>query len=512
MKRLTFGVKPSPFLATKVLHHLAESNKDTHPLASHSILTSFYVDDFLSGASTLQEADEIRQELCRLLKSAGMILRKWRSNDLSFLETIPEDLRELADLHLPSPLSASKTLGIHWDVSKDNFHVSVPFVNDDLPVTKREIASISAKVFDIMGFYSPATVPSKILLQELWKLKLSWDDPVPDKISKKWKQWISTLSALSSHPIPRRLVPSDVPISNQSLHGFFDASTSAYGAVVYLRTTHEDGTVSITLVTSKSRVAPLKPVTIPRLELVAAHLLSKLLRSVSHDLSIPLSQIYAWSDSRIVLCWLHKNPATLKTFVSHRVASIQQIIPADHWRHVPTQDNPADLASRGVDSCNLISSSLWWKGPPWLLLPQSSWPQIPATSSEEVPDIRATIVATVQIIEPDPDFALWRTRYSSFDKLTGVVSWIRRFLHNVRNKSHILSSVLTSEELQAAKRCLLRVAQRMTHAEVFESIRCGRSLPVHHYSQSLTFHWVLISSSESVVEFEILTFPSLRAL
>ncbi len=177
MKRLTFGVKPSPFLATKVLHHLAEFNKDTHPLASHSILTSFYVDDFLLGASTLQEADKIRQELCRLLKSARMILRKWQSNDLSFLETIPEDLRELADLHLPSPLSASKTLGIHWDVSKDNFYVSVPFVNDDLPVTKREIASISAKVFDIMGFYSPATVPSKILLQELWKLNLSWDDP-----------------------------------------------------------------------------------------------------------------------------------------------------------------------------------------------------------------------------------------------------------------------------------------------------------------------------------------------
>ncbi len=152
---------------------------------------------------------------------------------------------------------------------------------------------------------------------------------------------------------------------------------------------HEDGTVSITLVTSKSRV------TIPRLEPVAAHLLSKLLWSVSRDLSIPLSQIYAWSDTRIVLCWLHKNPATLKTFVSHRVASIQQIIPADHWRHVPTQDNPADLASRGVDSCNLISSSLWWKGPPWLHLPQPSWPQIPATSSEEVPDIQATIVATV---------------------------------------------------------------------------------------------------------------------
>ena len=164
MKRLTFGVKSSPFLATKVLRHLAESHKDSHPLASHSILNSFYVDDFLAGASTLQEADAIRQELCHLLKSAGMTLRKWRSNDPSFLTTIPEELRELADLHLPSPLSASKALGIHWDVDKDNFYISVPSVNDNLSVTKRVIASVSAKVFDILGFFSPATVPSKILL------------------------------------------------------------------------------------------------------------------------------------------------------------------------------------------------------------------------------------------------------------------------------------------------------------------------------------------------------------
>ena len=103
MKRLTFVVKSSQFLATKVLRHLAESHKDSHPLASRSILHSCYVDDILAGASTLQEADAIRQELCRLLKSAGMTLRKWRSNDPSFLMTIPEELRELADFHLPSP-------------------------------------------------------------------------------------------------------------------------------------------------------------------------------------------------------------------------------------------------------------------------------------------------------------------------------------------------------------------------------------------------------------------------
>ena len=156
---------------------------------------------------------------------------------------------------------------------------------------------------------------------------------------------------------------------SQTLHGFSDASTVAYGAVVYLQSIHEDDTITVTLVTSKLRVAPLKLVTIPRLELVAAHLLPKLLLSVSNDLSIPLSQINAWTDSRIVLCWFQKNPSTLKMFVSHRVSSVQQMIPVDHWRYVLTNDNPADLASRGIDSQALVSSTLWWEGLSWLGLP-----------------------------------------------------------------------------------------------------------------------------------------------
>ena len=232
--------------------------------------------------------------------------------------------------------------------------------------------------------------------------------------------------------------------------------------------------------TSKSRVAPLKLATIPRLELVAVHLLSKLLLSVSNDdLSIPLSQINAGTDSRIVLCWFQKNPSTLKMFVSHRVASVQQMIPADHWRYVPTHDNPADLASRGIDSQALISSTLWWEGPSWLGLPSQLWPMFLTTNTEEVPELRATVVAAVQVIKLGTDFSLW-TRYSSFHKLTCVVSWIRRFFNNSQTKSRNSSSTLTSDEVQDAKTCLLRAAQRMTYAEVFESIRSGRNLPPHH--------------------------------
>ena len=155
------------------------------------------------------------------------------------------------------------------------------------------------------------------------------------------------------------------------------------------------------------------------------------------------------------------------------------MIPVNHWRYVPTHDNTADLASRGIDSQALVSSTPWWEGPSWLGLPSQSWPMFLTTNTEEVPELRATIVAAVQVIKLETDFSLW-TRYSSFHKLTRVVSWIRRFFNNAQTKSRNSSSTLTSDKAQASKTCLLRAAQRMTHAEVFESIRSGPNLPPHH--------------------------------
>ncbi len=199
MKRLTFGVKSSPFLATKVIRHLAESSHESHPQASNAILNSFYVDDLLSGASSISEAKNIQEELCDLLKSAGMNLRKWRSNCLDFRNSIPQELLETADLQLPSPLDSTKALGMHWDVKNDAFHISVPSV-DNQPITKRVVASVSAKVYDVLGLFAPAVIPSKILLQELWQLQLNWDTPIPDHLEKKWHAWASELSAISSAP------------------------------------------------------------------------------------------------------------------------------------------------------------------------------------------------------------------------------------------------------------------------------------------------------------------------
>ncbi len=254
----------------------------------------------------------------------------------------------------------SKALGIHWNVTQDQFHVAVPPTPVDVAPTKRTIASTTAKIFDILGLFSPITITAKILLQQLWKLHLDWDTPVPDTIATEWQRWISTVPAIASHPINRRLRPLDVPILSQQIHGFSDASANAYGAVVYLRTVYQNADVSIVLITSKARVSPVRPVTIPRLELTAAYLLSKLLLTVSTDLNIPIHDVYAWTDSTIVLSWVNKSPTNLKVFVANRIASIQDVIPPRQWRHVRSKDNPADLASRGVSTSDLLNSTLWW--------------------------------------------------------------------------------------------------------------------------------------------------------
>ena len=287
-----------------------------------------------------------------------MTMRKWHSNNLTFRANILEKLLETADL--PSPLTSSKTLGMHWDIARDNLHVSTPTTESSVAITKRLVASLSAKVYDALELLSPVTIISKILLQELWKLQLHWESEIPDDLATQWRQWIGDLQLILNHPIPRRLTTNSSPVVFQALHGFCDASTVVYGAVVYLRIMYQDTSVSMMLITSKATVAPLNSTTISRLELVAAYLLAaKLLQNITKLFDMATGQIFGWTDTEIVLCWLKKAPSSLNNFVSHRVAAIQDIIPANHWHHVPTKENPADLLSCSMRPNQLVKSSLW---------------------------------------------------------------------------------------------------------------------------------------------------------
>ena len=263
------------------------------------------------------------------------------------LDAIPKDLHEPSQTKLLSDDSSTtqhpKALGMYWDASNDVFFVSTGTFTHQI-TTKRSIVSDIARTFDVHGWLAPATVTMKILFQKLWELRLEWDEEVPPHIQQQHLLWRKKLSLFKDFPFQRCYFRTGAQTLHTELHGFADASENAYADVVYLRTTYTPGPPSMSLVAAKTKVAPLKKQSIPRLELCSAQLLAKFITNVRQALKIDLSCVHAWSDSTIVLHWLDGSPRCFKTLVGTRVATILELLPVYTWKHVPTQDNLADYA------------------------------------------------------------------------------------------------------------------------------------------------------------------------
>ena len=425
------GVTSSPFLATSVLRQIADEHGDEFPEAAAVIKNSFYVDDCLTGTLTLAEAQSLREGLNAILARGQMQLRKWRSNSQQLLSTMPNELKEKDESTLNISLGdCQKTLGLHWNTITDSLHVQTPTLDSIVHPTKREVSSAMAKTFDLLGWFAPATVTIKILMQKIWISKTNGDDPIPQELLPTWEVWSSSITALTDFAIPRRLTTSTSAVISTQLHGFADASMAAYEGVVYLRYLHQDTSVMVTLLAAKTKVAPVKPTTIPHLELNGALLLSRLLSYLAQTMDIPVCQVYAWSDSAVVLGWLNTAPAKLKVYVANRVTQTCSLIPAEQWRYVNTQQNLADFASRGLQRQQLLDCSLWWQGPEWLTASPKDWPKHPDINlGREIPELRAKVL--MAIISFDTD--LWE-QYSSLDHLVRITAWLRRFTSNCMTK------------------------------------------------------------------------------
>ena len=186
---------------------------------------------------------------------------------------------------------------------------------------------------------------AKILLQMLWLEGVGWDDCVPNAILEEWSKWRQELPLLSTHHIARCYYPKEAVIVSTQLLGFSDASEKAYSGIVYLRIEDSSGIIYISLVASKICVAPIKQVTIPRLELNGALILVQLLSHCKELLDLPLSSVFAWTDSTIVLAWIQGNSHRFKVYVGNRVSQIMELVPTSCWGHVVSEGNPADCAS-----------------------------------------------------------------------------------------------------------------------------------------------------------------------
>ena len=477
MTRVTFGVSASSFAANMSVKQNSQDFALEFPQAASAVETSFYVDDGLTGADSVEEAIQLQKQLQELFSRGGFLLRKWNSNEAVVLQGISSELRDNQSLHsIPDPEEYTKTLGIQWNSHLDHFRLSVTKFPETECFTKRLLVSDIAKTFDVLGWFSPSIVKIKILLQRIWELKTGWDDPIPPTIKGVWLQWKTELALLSEKHIPRCYYPKRARLELVELHGFSDASEEAYAAVIYLRMIDAEQQVHTSLITSKTKVAPIKRLTIPRLELCGAHLLAQLLHHVKQVFRLPLDQVYAWTDSTIVLGWLDGSPRRFKTYVGNRISRIIELIPSDRWNHVAGIHNPADCASRGLFPSEFLEHELWWNGPTWLSSPSSTWPQQPSMFPADPSDEEKQICHHVVMEQNTAVFDV--SHHSSYTRLKRITAWIFRFIANSRDRKfrECAPTHLTTEELIKAETYWLSLSQRDNFPMEISSLKNGSAV------------------------------------
>lgn len=482
LQTVTYGTACAQYLAIRSMHELAYDGMLTHPLASKRMLTDFYVDDLLSGAYDLIEASAVQSQLRDLSNKGGFNLRKWASNTDALLQSIPLCDREIKTSHLIEFDENIKSLGIHWNPRSDQFTFQSSLDPLVIAKTKRSILSEISKLFDPLGWLAPIIIRAKILMQQIWCLDLNWDDQLPTTILENWRIIRENLQVVDVISLPRSIshFANDHPLE---LHGFSDASIHAYAAVVYSRIIQPDGTYKVTLLAAKTKVSPIKQITLPRLELCGAHLLSKLINKVRSDIQAAHIISFAWCDSSIVLHWMHGHPNRLKTFVANRVSDIMERGNIKQWRHISGKENPADCATRGLDTTSLQSHPLWWNGPTWLSQNSDSWPVSFPPLPEILPDVKITSLS-VDIEEPLLDNII--SKFSSLGSLIRVLALLKRFIHNTKHPQARFTGFLTATELKASLHHAIRIVQSTAFPLDYKNLQSKS--PLHHRSTLLSLN------------------------
>lgn len=423
-----YGETSSSFNAVRAMQQAGRDNSAAYPIAAKAIEGHFYMDDLLSGAENANAARELRNELTASLGASGFKLDKWASNNEGALSIDGQPEVELN-------VQDSSVLGLLWCPKNDVLRFKFQPIEQPAVITKRAVVSAIAKLFDPVGLLAPIIVRGKCLIQDMWRIGVEWDEPLPIELAQRWIEYNDSLYIIKEISVPRWLNSSHS--SAIQLHGFADASSIAYGATVFIRVMAPNGALSCSLLGCKTRIAPVHTMTIPRLELCAAELLTRLMKYLRKVFNASNVRATFWTDSEVVLCWIRKLPCTLKTFVANRVASIQSATAGAEWRHVASRDNPADIASRGCSPAELKESRLWWTGPEWLAKPEGEWPPTKkffSTSNEQTAlqekNPVPIVVNKIELLRLDNEDMLQRR--STLASILRITVYVQRFGFNCR--------------------------------------------------------------------------------
>ena len=473
LNTVTFGVNCAPYLAIRTILQLAEDCKDSFPLASQILIHNMYVDDILAGFHSIDSANKAKTELRLTLESAGFDLRKWTSNNKTILADVPSEHLLHKDFLEFDDSSIAKTLGIRWNALSDNFYFASKPFGENSPYTKRRILSDIAKLFDPAGWLSPCVVMAKIIMQKIWLEQIDWDNVVSHRILEDWKLFQSNFIGINNIKIPRWIgFTSQAKIE---FHGFSDASERAYAAALYIRVEYRNR-VDVHLISSKTKVAPIKTLSIPRLELCGALLLAEMIDSIPPRLDVSTYSVYCWTDSTIVLSWLAKPSGTWNTFVANRISTITQIIDPKYWFHVISEENPADLASRGVYPQSLVDNDLWWHGPRWLKASDESWKNSVFQPSDIALEKKPLKCHFVYFSNHDDLLK----RFSSLSKALRCISYVYRFFFHTHPKHKLnfkhTSTDISQEEIGFVRNQLIIMSQKVAFPSEYKCLSSKASI------------------------------------
>lgn len=338
LNTVTYGTRSASFLATRCLKQLAIENLDKYPEAAEILENCTYMDDVFYGDDTIKGLKKKTLDLFKIMDSAKLDLRKFKSNCMEFIAWLPEEKREVRDdnqLH--------KALGVKGNTDVDTIHFSFHHM-PATKISKRIALSEISKIFDPNGLLGPITFQFKCFMRTVHQLQSTWDNDLPVNFQEEWIDLAESSRAVNDIIIPRHAVIASA--TSIQLHGFSDASKLGYGACIYIRSENADGEVRVHLISSKSRLAG--ETQMPRLEVNGGVILAHMMSRIGNLLGI--TERYCWMDSLIALCWIKKQPANLKEFIANRIKEIQVTTANTNciWRHVNTHQNPADIISRGM--------------------------------------------------------------------------------------------------------------------------------------------------------------------
>ena len=377
---LTFGDKPAPAMAQTALKKTAKENASGYPEAADVLQKNTYMDDICDSVNTVTEAKQLAKDLDIILKTGGFNVKGWISN---------KSLEDHMQSEKPAEMAvfrgnvAEKVLGMAWNNQADTLTFNVDSdaidhvigggqLSSEGKLTKRVLLSQVARIYDPLGLAAAFLIRAKIGLQELWQAGVDWDEDAPPAVREKRKDLFREMKELSRVEFPRSITRADAE-EPPTLCVFSDASQYAFGACTYSRQRINDDQYQVRLIAAKSRVAPLKQLSIPRLELQAAVVASRLAKTIQEESRMKFQAVKFFTDSTITLAWIQNPSRNFKPFVSARIGEIQNNADPSEWKHFPGEENVADDISRGIYVGDL--NGRWSNGPEFLQKPEELWPQ-----------------------------------------------------------------------------------------------------------------------------------------